>query len=769
MIMNAIFNISPAIAEKIRGLSGTDAALSRRAFLKTTAAGAGVFAMSVSLTSKSFAQEQLVHIDADAGNAFNLYLSIAEDGKVTIVAMSPEIGQGARTAMPAIVADELDCDWDQVEFVQAFPDPRLGSQSVGGSSAIRDNYDGLRMAGASARLMLERAAAAVWGVDASECKADLHKIVHAGSGRVLGYGELAKAAALLPVPDEGEVRLKDKSEFRYIGGELAPIDLSDIVHGQAVYGIDVMVPGMKYASIERPPVVGGRAKSWNGDAARAVQGVLWVGEIGDFQFPASYQALGGIAVVAENSWAAIKARGLLEIDWEAGPNGGHNSEAYRAELEASAAAPGKVVRKRGDVHAALAAADQHLSAKYYAPYNAHASMEPPVAVADVRDGEAEIWTPNQNPVTPHRTIAAVLGLELDKVIIHTPLAGGGFGRKGKPDVAVEAALVSKEIGMPVQVAWTREDDIRHCYFHSVSAQHMEAGLDKDGKVTAWLHRSAFPPIGATFDPNSKGPEGGELDLGATDLPYDIENIQVEACEASTHTRIGWYRSVYNIFHGFAVNSFMDELAHAAGRDPGEYLLELIGGPRHIDFSLDAAKYGNYGESTEKFPTDTGRMANCVRTVMEKSGWGKSLPKGQGMGIAFHRSFLTDVAAVVHVAVDDDGTIRVPTIHYAIDCGRVVNTERVRAQFEGGAIMGLSTAMVSNITFEDGAVVQSNFHDYEVLRIDQSPEVYVHIVDSDAPPTGVGEPPVPPIAPALANAIFAATGKRLRDMPFGASI
>lgn len=746
--------------------------ISRRKFLAGTAAGVGGFVLGVTILKGADLRAQimtapdLIHIPEDAGSAMNLYLSIAGNGDVVIVAMSPEIGQGARTAMPAIIADELEADWDRVEIVQGYPDPRLGSQSVGGSSAIRDNYDNLRLAGASARTMLERAAAQIWGVPAGECHAKSHQITHEPSGRTLGYGEVAGIAAGLPVPDPAEVRLKTKAEFRYIGTAMGPVDGPDIVRGRAIYGIDTVVPGMKFAVIARSPVIGGKLKSFNADKALAVPGVERVIEVEGGTEPPGFNSVGGLAVIAGDTWTAKKGRDLLEIEWDDGPNGEFDSGPYRAELEAAVAKPGTVARNRGDTYGALEAASKVLTADYYVPHHVHAPMEPPAAVADVRDGRAEVWMPNQDPTGPHREIARVLDLPMDKVTIHTTLSGGGFGRKGKPDYGIEAALLSKASGSPVKVVWTREDDIQHSYYHATAAQHMKAGIDSGGKVTSWLHRVASPSISSTFSAGITEPSDGEMSLGCTDVPWDIPHIRCEKGQAVAHLRIGWFRSVDNINHAFAVSSFVDELAHETGRDTAELLLEMIGGPRHITLAEEGVNYSNHGQDINEFPIDTARMVNVIKAVMKDSGWSRPLAKGRGRGIAFHKSFLTYVAAVVEVEVGDDGGLRISDVFYAVDCGQAVNPDRIRAQFEGGAICGISMALYGEITAKKGRVEQSNFHDYVVTRSDAAPITHVHIVDSDARPTGVGEPPVPPIAPALCNAIFAATGKRIRSLPIG---
>lgn len=736
---------------------------SRRKFLKSSAATSGLV-LGVMVTGVAGCAPEKM-----AGNTvseMNLFLAIAENGDVTITAMSPEIGQGARTAMPTVVCEELEADWDRVKIVQAGPDPRLGDQGVGGSSAIRENYDNMRRAGAVARTMLETAAANMWGVPVAECSAENHVVKHTASNKSAGYGELSIAASKLPVPDKATVTLKDPKDFRYIGKGLGPVDGQDIVMGKAEFSMDVVVPEMRHAIMVRSPVLGGKVKTFNADAAKAVKGVEAVLEIGGPAEPPMFNSIGGLAVVANNTWTAKKAAALLEIEWEASKHDGYESASYRKMMEDKVSKPGKAVRIKGDVDGALKSAAKTIEANYYVPHHHHMSMETPAAVADVKADGAEIWMATQGPQGALGTLSQALGLKPEQVKIHVTLTGGAFGRKSKPDYAVEAALISREIGKPVKLTFTREDDVKHGYYHACCAQSLAAGLDTNGMPTAFLHRTAFPTISSTFAPDPKEPGGFELDLGVRDMPYDIPNIQAEIAGAEAHVRIGWVRSVNNINHAFAVGSFMDEIAQESNRDSAEFLLEMLGDPRELDFASEQMnKYNNYGKDIKEYPADTGRMAGVIRKAMESSGWGKDMPAGTGMGIAMHRSFLTNVACVVEVALVDD-ELTIPRVWYAVDCGQAVNTDRIKAQFEGGAIFGMSVAFAEGITAEGGIVQQGNFHDYEVPRMPEAPYVHVDIIKSEALPTGVGEPPVPPFAAALTNAIFQATGKRIRSLPIG---
>jgi isoquinoline 1-oxidoreductase beta subunit len=651
-----------------------------------------------------------------------------------------------------------------VKIEQAIGDARYGDQNTDGSHSIRSYYDAMRIAGASARFMLIRAAANQWGVPAADCETELHVVIHRPTGRKVAYGELASAAAKFPVPSKDELTLKPKSAWRYIGKAGVSYDLEALVTGKAIYGMDARVEGMVYASIERPPVLGGKVKSYDDKGALNIAGVRQTVPIDPFQQAPGFQPLGGVAVIADNTWAAFQGRKKLNISWDNGPNESYNSADYKNELRETSHKPCKVVRSTGDVDAAFANGGRTLEADYYVPLLAHAAMEPLVALAEFKDGKVTAWAPTQNPQAVQDIVAKELGISPKDVICHVTLLGGGFGRKSKPDYVAEAAVLSKKLGRPVKVVWTREDDIKFDYYNAVASMYMKATLGASGKPTAWLQRSVFPPIPSIFDVNAVYGDPAHLQQGWTDIPYDIPNLRVENGPAKAHVRIGWLRSVANIYHAFAIQSFTDELAHAAGRDPLEYLLDLIGNPRNIDFK--GVEYPNYGASMEAYPWDTGRLRRVTEIVAEKSGWGKRKhDKGTGVGIAAHRSFLTYVATVVEVEVSDQGQVRIARVDTALDAGLIVNPEATRAQFEGAVVFGTSVARSGQITATKGAIDQSNFQDYTVARINEVPsQTNVHIVDSDAPPAGVGEPGVPPFIAALCNAIYAATGKRIRDLP-----
>jgi isoquinoline 1-oxidoreductase beta subunit len=740
--------------------------VSRRGFLKGLA-GAGALIVGAYYAPKILWGQQSPGVRTDADNATlhpNVFVGVETDGTVWIVAHRSEMGTVIRTTLPMVVADELDADWKRVKIDQAIGDPRYGDQNTDGSHSIRSFFDVVRLSGATARVMLVQAAAQQWGVPVGQCKTDLHAVVHSSSGRRLGYGELATAASKLPVPAKDEVQLKSNSAWRYIGKGMTSYDLSDLVTGKAVYGMDAHLDGMLYASIEHPPVLGGKLKTVDNADALKVSGVSQIVVIDPFKPPPAFQPLGGVAVLANSTWAAFQGRKKLKIDWDNGPNATYDSDQYKKELQETARKPAKLIRGQGDVDKAFASAASTFEADYYVPLLAHAPMEPMVALAEFKDGKVHAWAPTQNPQAAQAIISSELGIRKEDVICHVTLLGGGFGRKSKPDYVAEAAVLSHKVGRPVKVVWTREDDIQFDYYNAVAAMYMKAALDSNGKPVAWLQRSVFPPITSIFDVDAVYGDPGHLQQGWTDMPYDIPNLRIENGPARAHVRIGWLRSVANIYHAFAVQTFSDELAHRAKRDPADYLLELIGQPRTLNFA--GVAYPNYGADYNTYPWETGRLRRVTEMVIEKSGWGKrKLGKGPGLGIAAHKSFLTYVATVVEVEVNDQGDIRIPRVDTVVDAGLVVNPEVTKAQFEGAAVFGTSVARTGEITAKNGVIEQSNFDSYPVARINEAPyQTNVYLVESDAPPAGVGEPGVPPFIPALCNAIYVATGKRIRELP-----
>jgi isoquinoline 1-oxidoreductase subunit beta len=741
--------------------------VSRRGFLKGVL-GAGAFVLGARIIPETLLGATVAGGEDPMVKAVlqpNVFLAIATDGTVYIVVSRSEMGSGNRTGLPRIVADELDADWVHVKVVQATGNEKYGDQDTDGSHSVRSFYDTLRESGASARLMLVRAAAQRWDVPEKECTTELNTVVHKASGKKLGYGELAATAAKLPVPKKEELQLKKRGEWRYIGKPAPAYDLKDMTTGKAVYGQDTQMEGMLYAAVAHPPVFASTVKSVDDAAALKVPGVKQTATIEAFKPPVAYQALGGVAVIADNTWAAFQGKKKLKVEWEKSENSSWNSDAFQKELQATARKPGKVIRENGNVDEAFAKGGKIVEAEYYTPMLAHASMEPPAALAIYRDGKLQAWAPTQNPQGAQEAIATALGLKKEDVTVYVTLLGGGFGRKSFPDFAVEAAVLSKKTGKPVKVVWSREDDIKFDSFHTVAATYFKASLGTDGKPTAWLQRTVFPPIASTFDATAVYADTGDTGFGFIDVPFAIPNLRAENGPAPAHTRIGWFRSVANVYHAFGIQSFVGELANTAGKDQLDYTLMLIGPDRIIPKTELPKDYPNYDADYEQYPIDTARLRRVVQLAGEKSGWGKQkLGKGFGMGLAVHRSFLTYVATVVQAEVKD-GQVIVHRVDTVVDAGTIVNPTTVRQQFEGAAVMGTSMAFYGEITATNGVIDQSNFDSFQVARMNVAPrETNVYIVDSEAPPAGIGEPGLPPFAPALYNAIFAATGKRIREMP-----
>ena len=746
--------------------------VSRRGLL--AGIGAGALVLAVGLPPPAEAQQPKGFGADGMPNGWRddpkLFVAVAEDGTVSVTCHRQEMGQGVRTSIPMVVADELEADWAKVRVVQAWGDEgRFGNQDTDGSRSLRHFFMPMRRAGAAARTMLEQAAANRWRVPVAEARAANHVVTHAPTGRTLGYGELAKAAAELPVPARDTLRLKDPSTFRYIGKDtIGLLDNRDITTGKAVYGIDARVEGTLHAVVARPPVFGGKAVGFDAAEAMRVPGVLKVVAIDPPAIPSEFQPLGGVAVVARNTYAAMKGRDALKITWDDGPHASYSSDTYKAELQEAARKPAKVVRNEGDVERAMAGAAKRVEAEYYIPHLAQAPLEPPAALVRIVDGRAEAWACTQAPQVTRTRLAQRLGLPEDKVTVNVTLLGGGFGRKSKPDFVLEAGLLSQAMGgAPVKVTWTREDDLHHGFYHTVSVERLEAGLDAAGRPVAWLHRSAAPTIGSIFAPDPKHELPFELGMGLVNTPFVVPNIRAENPEAAAHARIGWFRAVSNIPHAFAIQSFVAELAHAAGRDPKDYLLELIGPPRLVD-PVALGDVWNHGEDPKVYPIDTGRLRRAVETAANGIGWGRRVGPNRGLGIAGHYSFLTYVAVAAEVEVDGRGRLSIPRVDIAVDCGPQVNPERVRSQMEGAVVMGAGLASSAEITFKDGRVEQNNYDTYELTRIDTAPrDIRVHLLpssDYSRPLGGVGEPGLPPVAPAIANAVFAATGKRIRQLP-----
>jgi len=749
--------------------------ISRRSFLK----GAGAAGALILTADWSWAQQQEVKKyggDATPGGTHSdpkVFLALHADGTLDITCARAEMGQGIRTSLALVIADELGADWSRCSVNFAPGDQaKYGSQDTDGSRSMRHWFRPMRRCGATARTMLAQAAAEQWGVPVSEVSVADHRVTHAGSGKILGFGELAAGMVNQKVPVASEVKLRDGDNLRYIGiQQRESVDGMDIVSGKAPYGADVRLDNMVYAVIARPPVFGSKTESWDETQAMKVKGVLKVMPVKGSPAPTAFNPLGGVAVIAENTWAAIKGREALEVKWGKSANDVYSSDVFRQEMEKAAHLPGKLIRETGDVDKAFADAEKRHEATYYLPHLAHAPMETPVATALFKDGFLEAWTSTQAPQRARSVMAAHAGVEEDKTCLNTTLLGGAFGRKSKPDYVCEAAELAVAFpGRPVRVQWTREDDLRHDFYHTVSVEHLEASLDNSGATTGWLHRSVAPTIFSLFaDTDQQAPM--ETNMGHNNIPFDIPSVRIENPAAKAHTRIGWFRSVSNIPHAFAVQSFVNELAHEAGQDHLEFYSHLLGQDRQIDPG-EIGDVWNYDENPKLYPVDTARLRAVAEKAATEAGWGRKLQKGQGFGMAVHYSFLTYVAIVMEVEVSANGSITIHKATIAADCGQAINPDRVKSQMEGSCVMGIGLATTGEISFRDGRVVQSNFHDYVLPAITLAPKsISVHLVDpgKEVELGGAGEPGLPPVAPALCNAIFAATGKRIRQLPIGGQL
>jgi isoquinoline 1-oxidoreductase beta subunit len=673
----------------------------------------------------------------------NAYLRITPDNEITVVVARSEMGQGVRTALPMILAEELEADWKQIEIEQAGASTLYGDQTTGGSASVKTTWDPMRKAGAAAREMLISAAALTWGVSRSSCSAQSGNIVHGPTSRRLNYGELAAKASTLPIPTD--VVLKQGKDYKIVGQRLARVDTPSKVKGEAVFGIDFRMPGMKYAVLSRCPTIGGKLVSFDDKESKKISGVSFAGKISD----------AAVAVVADSVWGAMEGRRVLNVNWDEGPNKNLNTAAVTESLKQAAAKKGASLYAAGDVSKV---AGRRVSAEYHLPLMAHAPMEPGNCTANYSGMACELWAPTQVPQDCRDSVAQAVSLDPDRVKVNVTLMGGGFGRRLEHDYAVEAALVSKAVfdlksgdsksGVPVKVIWTREDDMRFSTYRPASLHQLSAVLDGAGWPVAFTHRIVAPSISG--QKGQPGPNGIDPDLpDEAAFIYGLPNVSLEYVPAETPVPLGWMRSVYALQVGFASESFIDELATAAGKDPLQYRLHMLGKDQDIAY----------------FTTTwhTARMRAVLQLAADKADWSKPLPAGRFRGIACFGCFSSYMAEVVEISMENDAP-RVHRVVAAVDCGQVVNPSILEQQIQGGIVYGLSNALRAKITIENGRVVQGNFDDYAPLRMDEAPVVEVYAVPSAEAPTGIGEPSIPPLAPALCNAIYAATKRRIRALP-----
>jgi isoquinoline 1-oxidoreductase subunit beta len=723
--------------------------ISRRQFVVTgVVAGAGVLIGVRYSGSLVRAQESDPGAKQKAPNPFVAYVHVKPDGQISLIVAKSEMGQGIKTGLAMVLAEEAEVDFASVKVEQAETRPDLYAHlGTGGSGSTMENFTPLRRAGATVRDLMIAAAAAKWNVLASECEAKKGTVLHAKSARKAGYGELVEAAEKLPLPDLEKVQLKDEAKFELIGHPTARVDVPSKVNGSAQFGIDVRVPEMVFAVVARCPTFGGKPAHFDATKAKGVAGVRDVFEIP--AFGADKFTAGGVVVVADSTWAAMKGRDALDITWERGAASSESSEGMRAALREAAAKPGKRVRNDGDVDAVLVNGAKKIEAVYEMPLLAHATMEPMNITAHVRGGQAEVWAPTQSPDWVQGTVAQVLGIKPDKVVVHTTLMGGGFGRRYMADFPAEVAQVAKVVGKPVQLVWTREDDMTHDFYRPATCHRMQGAVDAKGRPAAWFHTLASTSIRGYWDPKA-APESQEVG-GAKEMPYAIPNVRLEFNPVASAVPRAWWRSVENSFNGFAVESFIDELAVAAGQDPMQFRKSLL------------VKPANWKAKSDDDP-DPARLHGVLELAAEKAGWGTPLRKGRGRGIAAFCSFGSYFAEVAEVTVKGSD-FKIDRIVAAVDCGQIVNPESVRSQTEGAIIYGLSAALKNEITIKNGAVEQTNFDGYDPIRISEAPPIEVHLVINHEDPGGMGEPGLPPAAPAVSNAIFAASGQRLRKLPF----
>jgi isoquinoline 1-oxidoreductase beta subunit len=733
---------------------------SRRGFLRAGAAGALVIGMGPGgvLAAKNAASAAAA--DANASFAPNVFIRIGTDGVVTLVSKQPEIGQGIKTSLPMVIAEELEIDWKDVRIVQGDLDPAYGSQGAGGSTSTPTNYNDFHRLGATARTILVQAASQSWGVPVSECRAAHGAVHHTPSGRKLGYGALVPAAAKLPLPEAAQVQLKDPAGYTLLGTRIGGVDNAAIVSGKPLFGIDVQLPGMLYAAYAKCPVFGGKPVSFNQAAIKAMPGVK---DAFIVEGTANLNGLRpGVAIVATSTWAAFRARRALEVSWDEGEGSTHSWAGFAKQAEAAAGKPGTTaLRQDGDVRAALAGAAKTVEASYRYPFISHASMEPQncTALFKPADGTFELWAPTQNPGAGQALVSATFGIPKEKIQLHIIRSGGGFGRRLSSDFIVEAAAIAQKVNAPVKLTWTREDDLQHDHFRAGGFHHLRGGVDAQGKLVAWHNHFVTFANRVEREGKSILQPGSGGSLSGDEFPGRwLANCLLEQTALECRIPMGPWRAPGSNVFSWVFHSFIDELAHAGGRDPVEFRLELLG---------DKDTIPGTGERGQ--PYSVARMRNVLKEVAEKSGWGRrKFARGQGAGVAFHFSHRGYVAEVAEVTVSKAGELTVDRVVVVTDIGaQIVNLSGAENQVQGSVIDGLSTLLHPELDIEGGRVVQSNFHEYKLLRMPQTPpRIDIHFLKTDYPVTGLGEPVLPPLAPAVCNAIFAATGKRVRELPLG---
>jgi len=737
----------------------TELEMARREFLKATAKGSVALILGFYLPMQGAAQDVPDH----QGFRPNAWIRITSDSQITVLTEIPEMGQGARTVDTMMLADELEADWSKIRVEQAPVIPETYKNlHTGGSGGTGTAWDYMRKVGAQAREILLIAAAQQWGVEKKDCRAESSTVVHGPSGRRVSYGELVETASRLPAIKADGIALKPPSNFRFIGKPVPRVDLPSKVDDSAMFGIDVRVPEMLFAVVARCPHFGGKLKSFDATVAKAVPGVRAVFPIAPLGFVPKLgrriNTAGGVAVVAESTWSAMQGRRALKISWDKGPNGSETTGVLSKQLKAQAAAPPSFVAvNRGDALKVLEQNAKNIEAHYELPFQAHATMEPMNTTIHVRKDAIEVWSPTQIGGRLQEEIALLSGLSAQQVIVHMTLCGGSFGRRYQWDYAAEAWQVAKEMKDPVQLLWTREDDLQHDFYLQYSYHRLSGGLDAQNNIVAWSHRVFSTPIRAVFDApeklnDPKHVASQELS-GADVLPYAALNFRLDYTPVHSGVPRAWWRSVGHSFNAFVTECFIDELAHAAGRDPYEFRMNLLREDRKLSWVM-----------WDDPPLETRRFRAVLQLAAEKSAWGSPLAKGHGRGIACCCSFGSYLAHVVEVSVEPDGRVRVRRVVSAVDCGTAVNPDGVRAMTEGAVNYALTPVLSGEITIKDGAAEQSNFDGYQVLRMRDAPDIEVHIIASNEDPGGMGETGVPPLAPAVANAIFAATGKRIRRLP-----